>query len=80
MSNTRIYGPIWIDPERVSGVPCFTGTRVPVQHLFDYLESGGTLTEFIDEFPTVTKDQAEQVLRMADRMLSTESLLNAFAA
>jgi len=77
-STTRVYGPIWIDPGRVSGTPCFTGTRVPIQHLFDYLETGESLDQFLDEFPTVTKEHAETVLQMARKMLTT--LLHAFAA
>jgi uncharacterized protein (DUF433 family) len=80
MSNTRTYGPIWIDPERVGGVPCFTGTRVPVKNLFDYIGTGETVDTFLDDFPTVEKEQTEQVLSMAERMLSTGSLLDAFAA
>ncbi len=80
MEQTRTYGPIWIDPERVSGTPCFTGTRVPVQNLFDYLKDDGNLSGFLDEFPTVKREQAEQVLRLTERMLTTEALLDAFAA
>ena len=80
MTETRTYGPIWIDQGRLSGVPCFTGTRVPVQHLFDYLETSHSLIEFLDEFPTVEREQAEGVLRIAERMISTEELLNAFAS
>ena len=41
---------IWIDPERVSGMPCFYGTRVPVAHLFDYLEGNYTVEQFAEEF------------------------------
>lgn len=80
MSTTRTYGPIWIDPGRVSGAPCFTGTRVPVRNLFDYLEDDGNLSGFLDEFPSVKREQAGQVLRLTERMLTTEALLDAFAA
>ena len=41
---------IWTDPERVSGMPCFYGTRVPVAHLFDYLEGNYTVEQFAEEF------------------------------
>ena len=54
----------------MSGVPCFTGTRVPISHLFEYLESGETLDEFLDQFPSVTRGQALGALE-----LSKESLL-----
>ena len=42
------YGPINIDPETMGGTPVFTGTRVPVQALFDYIETGETLDEFLE--------------------------------
>ncbi len=54
--------PITIDPEIVSGTPVFRGTRVPVDALVSNLESGITLDEFLDNFPTVTREQAMQVL------------------
>lgn len=41
---------IEVDPERMGGPPCFTGTRVPVAHLFDYLEAGDSLGEFLNDF------------------------------
>ncbi len=46
------------DPEIVSGTPVFAGTRVPVQALLDYLEGGETIAEFLDDFPSVSQDQA----------------------
>ena len=54
--------PVWIDPDRLSGTPCFLGTRCPVDALFNNLESGLTLDEFLDCFPEVTRDQAVAVL------------------
>lgn len=64
--------PIWVDPERLSGTPCFKGTRVPVQSLFTNLESGLGLDEYLDCFPDVTRDQAIAVLEYAQkRMLQT---------
>ena len=62
-------GLIWINPERVGGAPCFDGTRVPVKHLWDYLEGGETLAEFLEGFPGVTRDQAIGVLEMAFQRL-----------
>lgn len=70
------YGAINIDLEIMGGTPVFTGTRVPVQSLFDYLEGGDTLEEFLDDFPSVTKDQAIEVLRMAKKTLTTDKVLN----
>ena len=54
------------DPEIMSGTPVFMGTRVPVQNLFDYLEEGHPLDDFLDDFPSVTREQAVQVLEMAE--------------
>ena len=53
------------DPEILSGTPVFVGTRVPVQSLFDYLEGGDTLDEFLKQFPSVTREQAIAALELA---------------
>lgn len=49
---------VTVDPELMSGTPCFAGTRVPVQALLDYLEGGDSLDEFLEGFPTVKREQA----------------------
>ena len=54
--------PISVDKEIMSGAPVFTGTRVPVSALLDNLEVGVSIDEFLDNFPTVTREQAVQVL------------------
>ncbi|HWS90500.1 MAG TPA: DUF433 domain-containing protein [Pyrinomonadaceae bacterium] len=54
--------PITVDPETLSGAPVFRGTRVPVTALLDNLTAGLTLDEFLDNFPTVSRGQAVQVL------------------
>ena len=59
--------PIWIDPERMSGTPCFAGTRVPVESLFSNLASGLSVDEYLDCFPDVTRKQAVAVLEYAGR-------------
>ena len=56
---------ISVNPGRMSGVPCFKDTRVPVQTLFDYLSAGDTLDEFLDGFPNVLREQAVRVLKLA---------------
>ena len=53
------------DPEIMGGTPVFVGTREPVQTLFDYLEEGETIEEFLECFPTVTRDQAVAALTIA---------------
>ena len=60
--------PIWVDPERLSGAPCFKGTRVPVDSLFTNLESGVSLDEYLDCFPDVTREQAVAVLEYAQKL------------
>jgi len=59
--------PIWVDPERLSGAPCFKGTRVPVESLFTNLESGLSLDEYLDCFPDVSREQAIAILEYAQR-------------
>ena len=61
-----------VDPERMSGAPCFTGTRVPINHLFDYLEAGDSLDVFLEDFPTVTRDQALGILELLRTRLLNE--------
>ena len=62
--------PITIDPEIVSGAPVFRGTRVPVDALINNLEAGLTLDEFLENFPTVAREQAIQVLDFTKSTLS----------
>ena len=62
-------GVIEIDPEKLSGTPVFAGTRVPIQNLFDYLEGGDTLENFLEGFPPVTREQAIAVVEMAEASL-----------
>jgi len=53
------------DPDVCSGTPVFVGTRVPVTTLFDYLEGGETLERFLDQFPSVSREQALAALDIA---------------
>ena len=53
------------DPEIMSGALCFTGTRVPVQNLFDYLEGSSSLEDFLEDFPSVQRETAVAVLELA---------------
>ena len=57
------------DPEILGGTPVFIGTRVPAQSLIDYLEAGRPLDEFLDDFPSVSRDQAIAVLEEAKEVL-----------
>ncbi len=70
------YGAITIDPETMSGTPVFNGTRVPVQTLFDYIEGGDGLDDFLDDYPSVSKSTAIEVIEMAKKSLTTEKMLH----
>jgi uncharacterized protein (DUF433 family) len=60
-SNLQILG----------GIPVFVGTRVPVKNLFDYLEGGDRVEDFLDDFPSVTRDQAIAALELAEEALTS---------
>ena len=59
------------DPEILGGTPVFKGTRMPLRNLIDYLEAGDDLDAFLDDFPSVTRDQAVAALEEAAEALST---------
>ena len=59
-----------IDPEIMSGAPCFVGTRVPIQNLIDYLEGGDSIDEFLEDFPTVSRQQVISFLEEAKSVLA----------
>lgn len=68
------------DPDIMSGTPVFAGTRVPVQNLFDYLEGGYDVDGFLEDFPSVSKELALQVLQLASKALITEGKPHAHSA
>jgi uncharacterized protein (DUF433 family) len=63
------YNVIVKDPDLLGGTPVFRGTRVPFQALLDYLEGGQTLDEFLDDFPTVTREAAVHALEQAESLV-----------
>lgn len=67
--NESVTQAITRDPETMHGAPVFRGTRVPVQTLFDYLEGGDTLEDFLEGFPTVTRALALEALKEAKQLL-----------
>src|SRR4051794_29941107 len=71
-----LFGLVWINPNRVSGAPCFYGTRVPLKNLFDSIAAGESLEEFLDGFEGVSREQAMAVLELAgnDLLDDLESL------
>jgi len=61
------------DPDIQGGVPVFVGTRVPVKNLFDYLEAGDSLDDFLKSFPSVTREQAVAALELAREALAPDA-------
>jgi uncharacterized protein (DUF433 family) len=75
-TSNSSYGAVNIDPEIMGGTPVFNGTRVPIQSLFDYLSTGETLDEFLENFPSVKKETALLLLEMAKKTLTSEKVLH----
>ena len=63
-----------VDPEIMSGAPCFAGTRVPIQNLMDYLEGGDSIDEFLEDFPTVSRQQVISFLEEAKQSVLARAL------
>jgi len=68
MSN-EVHNLVEIDPEKLGGTPVFRGTRVPIQNLFDCLETGETIDDFLRQFPTVDREQVMAVLEESKEQL-----------
>jgi uncharacterized protein (DUF433 family) len=68
----RLFGVVWVNPQRLGGTPCFYGTRVPLKNLFDYVESDLTLDTFLNDFEGISREQATAVLELAKRGLLAE--------
>ena len=61
------------DPDIMSGALCFSGTRVPVKNLFDYLEGSSSIEDFLQDFPSVTRERAVAVLEEARERLAADA-------
>jgi uncharacterized protein (DUF433 family) len=70
MTQSTTGSVIHSDPETLGGTPVFVGTRVPLKNLIDYLEGGHSLDEFLDDFPSVSREQVVTVLEEALEALS----------
>ena len=68
--DTRVIN---IDPEILGGTPVFSGTRVPIKNLFDYLETGDTIEIFLEDFEGVSRNQVIRVLEMSQKLIETSS-------
>lgn len=67
---TSIFRVVHSDPDILGGTPVFVGTRVPIKNLIDYLEAGDSLDEFLDHFPSVSRESAISALELAKQMLT----------
>jgi uncharacterized protein (DUF433 family) len=67
--KSKLAQVVWIDGDRMSGAPCFAGTRVPVRMLLDHLMHGETIEDFLEAAPSVTREQAELFLDLASQQL-----------
>ena len=65
---------ITIDPDILGGQPVFKGTRVPIETLFDHLESGVSVNEFLNDFPAVTREQVVATLEIANKFLTAKNV------
>lgn len=70
---------ISVDADILSGQPVFTGTRVPVESLYDHLEAGISIDEFLDDFPSVSKDQAIALISIANKILTSKNVEQLYA-
>ena len=71
---------ITTDKDTLGGRPVFTGTRVPVESLFDHLEAGASLDEFLDDFPTVAREQAVSLLDIANKIMTSKNVAKLYEA
>ena len=67
--KSRLDDAVWVSPQRMSGTPCFRGTRVPIQSLIDFLEGGETIDAFLNLYPPITREQVLAVLDFANGQL-----------
>ena len=67
--KSRLDEAIWVSPQRMTGTPCFRGTRVPVQSLIDLLEGGETIDDFLKLYPSISRQQVLAVLDFANSQL-----------
>ena len=72
-SDNSFHSVVTVSPDVMSGTPVFRGTRVPVKNLLDYLAAGDSLGEFLDQFPTVTHEQAVALVEVAGELVLAQA-------
>ena len=78
MINIKDY--VTIDQEILGGQPVFKGTRVPIEILFLHLEKGVSLDKFLEDFPTVSKEQAIRILGIAEKIMTSKNVEKLYEA
>jgi uncharacterized protein (DUF433 family) len=75
----RLEEVVWVDPDRMSGAPCFKGTRIPIQMLIEHVAAGFSLDEFLETVPSLERNQAQRFLELAGEQMQecASSLTNA---
>jgi len=75
----RLEEVVWVDPDRMSGAPCFKGTRIPIQMLIEHLAAGFSLDQFLETVPSLERKQAQRFLELAGEQMKecASSLTNA---
>ncbi|MEN8184365.1 MAG: DUF433 domain-containing protein [Myxococcota bacterium] len=68
-ADASLHSVVEVSPDVMSGTPVFRGTRVPVKNLLDYLAAGDSLGEFLEQFPTVTREQAVALVEVAEELV-----------
>ncbi len=68
-TDTSLHSVVTVSPDVMSGTPVFCGTRVPVKNLLDYLAAGDSLGDFLEQFPTVTQEQAVALVEVAEELV-----------
>jgi uncharacterized protein (DUF433 family) len=74
----KIRDLITINPEILSGTPVFKGTRVPIQSLFWHLENGVTIDDFLEDFPSVSRQQVVELLEISNKMMTTPKVIQLY--
>jgi uncharacterized protein (DUF433 family) len=74
----KIRDLITIDPDVLGGTPVFKGTRVPVQSLFWHIENGVTIDDFLEDFPSVSREQVIELLKISNKIMTTPKVVQLY--
>jgi uncharacterized protein (DUF433 family) len=74
----KIRDLITVDPDVLGGTPVFKGTRVPVQSLFWHIENGVTIDDFLEDFPSVSREQVIELLKISNKIMTTPKVVQLY--